>query len=173
VDSGLHYNIDLAPTLAKLLKAEVKPTWDGQSFLPSLTDKADTGRDFLVISQCAHVCQRSVRFGPWLYMRTYHDGFHLFPKEMLFNIEEDPHEQLDLAEERPEICNEGLRHLSDWHDEMMMGMEYDNDPLWTVMKEGGPMHARKHVLPDYFEHLKKTGRGWAIEAIQARHGMLD
>jgi hypothetical protein len=103
-------------------------------------------------------------------MRTYHDGFHLFPKEMLFNIERDPHEQHNLAEEMPEICNEALRHLSDWHDEMMMTMPYDNDPLWTVMREGGPQHAKMSSLPGYFDHLKKTGRGWAIKAIKERHG---
>jgi arylsulfatase A-like enzyme len=170
VDTGLHYNIDLAPTLAEMLQAKPKPTWDGRSFLPSMREDTDTGHEFLVISQCAHVCQRSVRFGPWLYMRTYHDGFHLFPKEMLYNIEEDPHEQVNLAGEMPEVCNQGLRHLSDWHDEMMMTMEYDNDPLWTVMKEGGPMHARMDALPAYFEHLKKTGREWAIEKIQETHG---
>lgn len=172
-DTGLHYNIDLAPTLAQMLDAAPKPTWDGRSFLASLQTDADTGRDYLVISQCAHVCQRSVRFGPWLYMRTYHDGFHLFPKEMLFNIEQDPYEQADLSTEKPEICNAALRHLSDWHDDMMMSMQYDNDPLWTVMREGGPMHARKTALPDYFQHLRKTGREWAIEKIQKRHGPVE
>lgn len=170
VDEGLHYNIDLAPTLAEWLGAPPKPTWDGRSFLPSLQADIDTGREFLVLSQCAHVCQRSVRFGPWLYMRTYHDGFHLFPKEMLFNIEEDPHEQTNLAEARVDICNAALRHLSDWHDAMMASMPYDNDPLWTVMREGGPEHARKERLPAYFEHLRATNRAWAVQALIERHG---
>ena len=170
VDSGLHYNLDLAPTLAEWLGAEPKPTWDGRSFLDSIQSETDTGREFLVLSQCAHVCQRSVRFGPWLYMRTYHDGFHLFPKEMLFNIEEDPHEQQNLAVKRTDICNQGIRLLSDWHDEMMMTMPYDNDPLWTVMHEGGPLHAKMEALPAYFEHLKSTGREWAVQALIDKHG---
>ncbi len=38
-----------------------------------------------------------------MYVRTYHDGYHLFPKEMLFNVEEDPHEQNDLAEGRADL----------------------------------------------------------------------
>ena len=170
---GFHYNIDLAPTLAEWLKADPKPTWDGKSFLPSLAGETDTGRAFLVLSQCAHVCQRSVRFGPWLYMRTYHDGFHLFPKEMLFNLENDPHEQVNLAGEMTEICNQALRHLSDWEDDMMMSMPYDTDPLWTVMKEGGPEHAKNRSLPAYFEHLKKTGRAWAVEELNRKHGPVE
>lgn len=51
---------------------------------------ADGGRDHLVVSQCAHVCQRSVRFGDWMYIRTYHDGYHLIEDEELFNVKDDP-----------------------------------------------------------------------------------
>ena len=68
-----------------------------------------------MISQCAHVCQRGVRWGDWLYMRTYHDGYHLFPDEMLFNVRADPHEQHDLAATRPDLCGEGARLLEAWH----------------------------------------------------------
>ena len=101
------------------------------------------GREYLVISQCAHVCQRGVRWGDWLYIRTYHDGFHMFPKEMLFNIAEDPHEQNDLASSDKEHCQQGACHLMEWHDEMMKTMPtgYTTDPLWTVYAEGGPLHA--------------------------------
>lgn len=171
VDTGLHYNIDMAPTLAGWLGSDPEPVWDGRSFADSLRSDTDTGRDFLVISQCAHVCQRSVRFGPWLYMRTYHDGFHLFPKEMLFHLEDDPHEINNLADSHPEVCNAALRHLADWHDDMMDSMPYANDPLWTVMKEGGPMHARHEHLPEYFKHLQNTGRAWAVPVLKQRHGI--
>ena len=171
-DEGLHYNIDFAPTLSEWLGSEGEPIWDGRSFAPSLREESETGREYLVLSQCAHVCQRSVRFGPWLYMRTYHDGFRLFPKEMLFNLEKDPHEETNLAESKPEVCNTALRHLADWHDEMMSTMPYDTDPLWTVIKEGGPFHAQAHHLPEYFKHLEKTGRGWGIEALKKRHGIV-
>jgi len=43
----------------------------------------------------------------------------------------------------------------------MKSMPYDVDPLWTVIKEGGPYHARGH-LRAYCERLERTGRGWAI-----------
>ncbi len=38
-----------------------------------------------------------MRFGDWLYMRTYHDGFHLFDGEMLFDVAKDPHERRNVA----------------------------------------------------------------------------
>lgn len=168
VDKAFHYNLDWAPTLAELLSISPSEMWDGQSFAATLRGQGAAGRDYLVLSQCAHVCQRSVRFGPWLYMRTYHDGFHLFPKEMLFNVETDPHEQHNLADQHRDLCDQALRHLHDWHEAMMASMPYDTDPLWTVMREGGPFHARGQ-LPSYCERLEKTDRGWAVPQLRERH----
>lgn len=143
-DDGLHYHLDLAPTLASLLNGKKSKSWDGTSYADSILKGANTGREYLVLSQCAHVCQRSVRFEDWLYIRSYHDGYHGFPKELLFNLKEDPYEQYNLANDRPDICKNAVYLLNEWHDDMMLTMNDDIDPLWTVMKEGGPLHAREY-----------------------------
>lgn len=168
VDKGLHYNLDLLPTLAQLLGKQPSERWDGQSYAPAILNGEDCGRDYLVLSQCAHVCQRSVRFGPWIYIRTYHDGYHPFPDEMLFNIEEDPHEQFDVAQQNRSVCWQAVYYLNEWHDSMMKTMPYAVDPLWTVINEGGPFHAKGH-LKRYCEWLEKTGRGYAIPELKRRH----
>ena len=168
VDDGLHYNLDLGPTLAELIGAEAPAAWDGRSFAAAIRTASDSGREYLVMGQCAHVCQRSVRWDNWLYIRTYHDGFHLFPDEMLFNIKADPYEQQDKAMDNPDVCMKALCRLNQWHDDMMQSMDSDIDPLWTVMKQGGPEHARGQ-LKGYCERLKKTGRGWAIPELKKRH----
>jgi arylsulfatase A-like enzyme len=167
VDGGLHYNLDLAPTLADLLGQQPKPAWDGRSYAAALQG-ADCGREELILSQCAHVCQRSVRFGPWLYMRTYHDGYHLFPKEMLYNVIDDPHEQHDLADSRPDLCREGAHRLLGWHDDMMVAQQDAVDPLWTVMREGGPFHTRG-ALKQYCQYLEETDRGWAVPVLKEKY----
>ena len=168
VDKGLHYNLDLAPTLAELLAEKPADSWDGQSYADAVKNGAECGRPYVVISQCAHVCQRSVRFGPWLYMRTYHDGYHLFPDEMLFNIANDPYEQHNVAYDNYNVCLEGAYYLMKWHDNMMKSMDCDTDPLWTVIMEGGPYHARGH-LKAYCKRLEETGRGYAISELKKRH----
>ena len=168
IDDGMHYNLDLLPTIAELLGKPAGSTWDGRSYASAILEGTVVERDFLVVSQCAHVCQRGVRFGPWMYIRTYHDGFHLFPDEMLFNINEDPHEQRDLASLNPEVCMKAVYLLNQWHDQMMKSMDHDVDPMWTVIKEGGPSHA-KGYLRKYCERLNKTGRGWAVEELLKRH----
>lgn len=175
VDDGLHYNIDLAPTLMDLLGGKPCPIWDGQSFAATLRDGSKTGHEELILSQCCHVCQRSVRFDNWLYIRTYHDGFHLFPSEMLFDIVCDPHEQHNLATQRPDICGEARRRLDQWHEKQMWKMPSPKvDPLWTVIADGGPFHAR-HVpgvspLPKYLERLEKTGRSEGAAELRRKYG---
>lgn len=169
VDNGLHYSLDLLPTLADLLEAEAYEDWDGQSFVETLKTGMEAGRDNLILSQQAHVCQRSVRFGDWLYIRTHHDGYHLFDKHQLFNLKEDPHETVNRAKEKPAVVKEAVYLLNEWHDEMMKKMNEPVDPMWTVLKEGGPFHANGHLEMYIEDRLTPTGRTQAAEKLKARH----
>jgi arylsulfatase A-like enzyme len=168
VDRGFHYGLDLAPTLTDLWGIEPSPRWHGRSFAPALTRGAECGRGQLILSQCCHGAMRSVRFGPWLYMRVYHDFYHLYPAEMLFNIDDDAHETVDLARQRPETCAQGARLLEDWRTSRMADMPDAIDPLWTVMREGGPFHCRG-ALSAYCVRLEATGRAEAAAELRKRH----
>ena len=168
VDDQLHYNVDLPPTMAEMFSQKAPDVWDGQSFASTIREGTPQGRDYLVVSQCAWSCQRAVRFGPWIMIRTYHDGLKEFPRIMLFNLEEDPHETNNLADERPEIVNQGLALLDKWHAEAMTRSQSDIDPMWTVIREGGPLHTRAY-LQSYCEHLKQTGRAGKAEKLLRLH----
>ena len=172
VAKGFHDNTDLVPTVQELLgtpKFSDRYRYDGVSFAKTLKDGTDCSRPYAVLTQCAHVCQRSVRFDDYVYIRTVHGGYHLFPDEMLFNIKEDPHEQHDLAKERPDLCAKGAKMILDWNDQMMKTSNYDVDPMWTVMREGGPEHCRGQ-LKSYMERLKGTPREYGIELLKEKYG---
>lgn len=184
VDESLHYHLDWAPTCLELMgRNDHRPAiWDGLSFADSITGGACAGRDELVISQCAHVCQRSVRFNQdghaWLYMRTYHDGYHLFPQDVLFDLKADPHELHNLADQHPAVLREAVWRLTRWHDEQMQKMtKYASDsvdPMWTVMREGGPFHTHfpclgMETLADYIQRLEQTGRGEGARALRDKY----
>ncbi|HRJ71721.1 MAG TPA: sulfatase [Terrimicrobiaceae bacterium] len=185
-DDGLRYSLDLPPTLMELLGARPQPLWDGMSFADVLrTGRGGGVREDLVLSQCCHVCQRSVRWDRWLYIRTQHDGFHLFPREMLFDLEADPHEQNDLAVSLPAVCQEGAWRLMRWHDAQMARMaditRDVTDPLWTVISEGGPFHARMgrrtgspgtEGFRRYLARLEDTGRSEAAAALREKYSRL-
>jgi arylsulfatase A-like enzyme len=170
-EPGLVYNLDLTPTVADLLGVAPHPSWDGTSFAGAVRGDGAAGRSHLVLSQGCHVCQRSVLWEGWLYLRTYHDGFHLFPREMLFNLKTDPHEQTDVATRHPEVCAHGARLLMDWHDDMMETQPagFYHDPLRLVIAEGGPFHAPRSALPAYCKRLEATGRGEAATALRAKY----
>jgi len=116
------------------------------------------------------VCQRSVRWEDWLYMRTYHDGFHLFPDEMLFNVRNDPHEEKDLAPEMQGVVMQGRDRLKEWLGTNMNSMPagYSDDPMEVVLREGGPYHARWE-LKRYCKRLEATGRGYAVKELMHKH----
>lgn len=167
VDKELHYNVDLLPTLAEMFSIDPFKKWDGKSYAKTLTEGKKEGHEALILSQMAHVCQRSVRFGDWLYIRTIHDGYHLYDKEMLFNLTDDPYEQTDLKEKHPEVCAKAAKYILDWQDEMMACSDSIIDPIWHVMSEGGPEHARGY-LTEYVERLKKTGREEPAKQLEAK-----
>ncbi|MCH2175419.1 MAG: sulfatase-like hydrolase/transferase [Lentisphaeria bacterium] len=172
VDDGFHYNVDMAPTIAEAAgKTEVPAFWDGESFFKTLQDGTDTGREELIVSQCAHVCQRGVRFDDYMYIRTYHCGFRLHPQEQLYNLKEDPYEQNDIAAENPELCKEANWRLSNWHDTAMQKSDYATDPMWTVIQEGGPEHAKTAHLPDYLKHLRNTGRAEGAKLLEEKYAV--
>lgn len=172
VDEGFHYNLDLAPTVAELLNVEKADFWDGISMKENILEGKQKGREQLVLSQMAHVCQRSARFDDWLYIRTCHDGFHLFDKEMLFNLKDDPHEQRDVKELYPEICAKGAKIILDWHDQAMLEAKQTEDPMWVVLNENGPYHTW-NSLPQYIKRLEATGRGEGAKKLKEKYKVKD
>jgi len=169
VDEGLHYQLDLAPTITQMVGGQPAERWHGQSFLPALTKGEDAGRPYLVVSQNAWSCQRAVRFDQWILIRTYHDGLKDLPELMLFDIENDPHETTDLSDIRSDIVGRGLALLDEWTAERLACSPGKTDPMWHVMEEGGPFHTR-NSLEKYLEILRETGRGGCAEKLAKRHG---
>jgi len=170
VDAALHYHFDFAATTIELLGGKVPTVWDARAFTAPFREGQAAGREYLVLSQGAWSCQRAVRRGDELCIRSYHDGYHLFPDVMLFDVRADPHEQKDLAAGRPQAAAEMLALLDAWQGEMMRTARHAVDPMWTVMREGGPLHTRGE-LPAYLRRLRETGRSECADELERRHPM--
>jgi len=169
IDDALHYHLDFAATAVELASGRIEDG-DGLSFAPALRNGQAEGRDALVVSQGAWCVQRGVRFGPYYYIRTWHDAWHDFPEEMLFDIENDPHELNDLAAEKPEILQEARNQLAAWKEEQLRRATHAQDPLDTVLAEGGSLHARDKG--DYLERLRQTGRAHLADRLAAKNAKL-
>lgn len=172
VDDGLHYQFDWGATLVELAGGSVPGNWDGQPFTAAFQAGETAGRAFLLVSQGAWACQRSVRFDEagqaYLCMRTYHAGHKALDEVMLFNLTEDPREESNLAPSEPQLVDKAMGYLAAWQHEMMLRSHTDVDPLMTVLREGGPEHTRGQ-LALYLEHLRATGRAHHAEQLAQRY----
>ena len=83
----------------------------------------------------------------------------------IFVVVNDPHQLHNLADERPDLCDKGARLILNWVDEQMKKSEFDIDPMWTVMREGGPEHARG-MLESYIKRLEGTPRASQIPLLR-------
>jgi arylsulfatase A-like enzyme len=165
-DEELHYHIDLAPTVNKLLAADIPDTWDAQGMAPAVAGVSGSGRDHLVLSQLAQTCQRAVVFRSdgedYLYLRTLRSGYYAIARELLFNLTHDPHETRDLADERADLAANASQLLENWRAAMLADRRH-GDPLDTVLKE-----PPEQSLERYAERLRSTGREDWIERVVQR-----
>lgn len=183
VDDGFHYNLDLPPTITDLVGGDIPAGWDGRSFAETVTDGAATGRESLVVSQGTWACQRAVLWDEWLLIRTYHDGFKQFAPVELYDLDTDPHETMNLAQEHPEVVRDGIEKLDDWKSERLVeattGRNGGNpdaprsptDPLFEVIQEGGPHYPRGN-LDAYAERLRDTDRAEHAAELERREGIV-
>jgi arylsulfatase A-like enzyme len=161
------YQLDIGPTLCDLLDLRMPGRWDGRSFAPALRGEPFTGRDHLILGQGARTCQRSVRKGSLMFIRTYHAGLGAYPEQMLFDLSEDPHETTNLVDQRPQDAAECDRLLAEWWHRAISGADAAPDPMLTVMDEGGPWYARLNHQT-FVQRLRATGRMSAADEIERR-----
>ncbi len=154
--------------MIELTGGTVPATWDGHAFTAAFQAGREEGRLFLVTSQQAWACQRGVRWDRYLLLRSYHDGYKELEPVMLWDVSADPHEQHDLAPERPDVVERGMSLLAAWYDEMAVTSRHNVDPMMTVLREGGPLHTRG-MLPNYLARLRATGRAEHAERLARRH----
>ena len=89
---------------------------------------------------------------------------------MLFCLKDDPYEQRDVKAEHPDLLARGAKLILDWQDEQMLKSDSQIDPLWTVMREGGPYHTQGH-LEEYLKRLEATGRSEGARKLRERYGV--
>ncbi|MFA5057189.1 MAG: sulfatase [Opitutaceae bacterium] len=166
---GLIYNIDLAATLADLVTGRPADGWDGRSFAALLRGDDCPGREFLVLSQGAWSCQRSLRWKDWLLIRTHHTGNKNLPALMLFDLKSDPHETSNLASIRPDLVGEGLRLMDQWLGQQL-ARSGATDPLAEIVATGGPCFARDQEVRRLTRVLRATGRPAHADWLEANPG---
>ncbi|MDR1960246.1 MAG: sulfatase [Planctomycetaceae bacterium] len=122
---------DFYPTLLELAGLPLKPQQhlDGVSLQPLLNGKTSLDREALYwhYPHYGVFPAGAVRKGDWKFIRRYEDG-----RVQLYNLKDDPYEQHDLAEEKPEFA----ARLAKQHDQWLQSVnanflrEKDGNKPW-------------------------------------------
>lgn len=169
---GFYYHLDLASTIVDLAGSRGKTLmaeygWAGESMATAL--KAGTGgRERVYLSQGAWSLQRSVRWNRWILIHTIDTGMKDFSEWMLFDLENDPHQAVNLAESNSEIIERVGAELTAEFQRLAADCSI-GDPFKQVQSEGGPYHARVNgpEWAPYMERLRSTGRAHHAQWLEA------
>lgn len=106
---------DIMPTLCQLADVEAPPT-DGISFLPALLGQSQPTHEYLYWEYPEQGGSKAIRMGKWkgLILNIKKEGED---KMYLFNLEEDPREQHDLAAEHPDIIRTMRAKMKEAHED--------------------------------------------------------
>ena len=182
VDEALHYNVDFTPTLVEMIGGESRPIWDGKSFAATVRQGTTDGHDQLIISQCAHVCQRSVRFNEGEHRLAIHADLPRrlppVPRRDALRPGDGPARAGRRGGGAPRrgagggVPPEPLARGADAEDAAGQGR-----PLVDRhRRRRGPFHASKRKsagqprsFEGYLERLEKTGRAAGAQKLRERH----
>ncbi|MFC7249195.1 sulfatase [Halomicroarcula sp. GCM10025324] len=105
--SQLVTNVDMAPTVAEFAGLEAPARWQGRSLCPVIESGDVDWRDAVFVDHGLYTAQRALRTDQWKLIRTYHAGMwdDAIPELQLYDMETDPWEQTNLAEENPEVVS--------------------------------------------------------------------
>ncbi|GHH97905.1 sulfatase family protein [Neobacillus kokaensis] len=164
VNQHFIYNVDIMATVADMLELPVPTGWDGTSFLPVLKDEEVEGRDYLVLEHGLYACQRAVMDRKWYFLYTYHPGFYDIEQVILYDLENDPHQTINVAQEYPEVVEKMYFRLSKWVEGNISKNGVGKDPMREILASGGPF---RYLEPqDWILRLENAG--WHKEAEEYR-----
>jgi arylsulfatase A-like enzyme len=113
---GLVRSLDIVPTVLDFAGIE-PPALDGTSLRP-LIERGDAANargscDVVHMTENTWMKKRAIRTATWKLIQALEPDPHGFPPIELYNLTDDPHEQCNLADERPEVVADLMAAMSD------------------------------------------------------------
>jgi len=108
---------------------------------------------------------RALRTPRWLMIQILHPGLYPYDEPVLLHdMESDPHQMANLAEEKPEVVRELSSLLKQWRSEQL-AKGGGPDPLEQMVPEGPFIYYTPERM---FARLERTGRSHLIPELKAR-----
>ncbi len=102
--SGYNQHKDLVPTLLELANISIDTqNFDGQSLLKLIRGEQASFDSEIYITECTWMRKHGWRTPEWKLIVALEPDFHFKPEVELYNLIDDPQENVNLADELPEV----------------------------------------------------------------------
>jgi arylsulfatase A-like enzyme len=161
--AGFNRHQDLMPTILDLAEIETELDFDGRSLRPLMTGEVASFDSEFYITECTWMRKHGWRTPEWKLIVALEPDFHFKPAVELYNLVQDPQENTNLAQSRPEVVallrgqmeawiarreNEtGLKNpietQGDWHGHAGVGAFKTSQQAYDTMHIGDVSQAAK------------------------------
>lgn len=140
-------HIDLAPTILEAASCVVPKIMEGKSLWPLILGRKEKYYDKLITEESTRMCKWAILKNNYKLILSREQDIYGLPPRELYDLNKDPEEELNIAEDKREIADRLERELEDWVANSLKRNNQKIDPL----KEQGA------VLPfsKSFMHPKK------------------
>jgi len=133
---GYTLHQDLVPTILDLLDVDTDIGFDGRSLLPLVRGERPTNWSDFYITECTWMRKHGWRTPEWKLIVALEPDFHFKPEVELYNLVTDPNEEVNVAEEEPEIAAALRSRMEAWIAEREAETGLPN-PIYTNLQWHG------------------------------------
>lgn len=157
--------LSVAPTVLDLFGLEVPKSMEGKSLIEISEGKVD-GYKEIYVNQGLWTAKRAVRVGRWKLIKTLDKSFWETPETELYDLEADPGEVRNLAEDEPEVVDRLELRMYRW---LRRKLGKRVDPLELIVKEGLPAYKWVRIAAEQTGLLEKYEE-WRMRVDRAEEG---
>ena len=161
--SGFNQHKDLVPTILELAAIQTDIEFDGRSLMPMIRDEVASHESEFYITECTWMRKHGWRTPHWKLIVALEPDFHFKPSVELYNLIEDPDENNNLAETRPDIVSTLQDRMQTWiaKREKETGLK---NPMMTqgAWVEGAPFKTSQEAYDAL--HIGDPGQAARLQA---------
>ncbi|MGB2821126.1 MAG: sulfatase [Phycisphaerae bacterium] len=112
--SGYTAMKNVCPTILELMGIETDIAFDGQSLVGEMNGQPREPDDEFYITECTWMRKHGWRTPKWKYIHALEPDFHFKSEIELYDLEDDPEELTNVAEENPDVAAELEKRMQGW-----------------------------------------------------------
>ncbi len=162
VDDLIQSTTCLAPTILNLYGVEAPKVMEGKDLIKIATGE-DEGYNEIYVNQALWTAKRAIRTGRWKLIKTLDKTFWETPDIELYDIEADPQEHRNLAENKPDMVDDLELRMERW---LRRKLGKRIDPLELILSHGLPVYnwvrraaEQTGLIKSYEEWRMRVDRG--------------